>query len=333
MHAAHRLSPEAAALARTQNGVLSVPQLHTLGFTRRSINRISQQWTRIERGIYLLVPHADVIPWEAKVWAGVLLGGPGAHVGGPTAAILHGLITDEDLRRQRAAAPSLLLKAREAVHVFVPRRKLLDRGDFTFQEVTPGERETPSPAHPPRTGITDTVLDLCALGDVDETATWVSRACQRRLSTPEEILRRLEARPRLKHADVIRAIAQDADQGVTTELERRGRRDVIRAHGLPTGIWQMEVFTGTIADLAYPEHRILVEFDGRIGHQEEGAFRDRRRDNGNLLRGWTTLRFGWWEVTGDPCGCARQLFRVLQARGWPGRTTPCRRCLVAPSVR
>ena len=45
-------------------------------------------------------------------------------------------------------------------------------------------------------------------------------------------------------------------------------------------------------DLAFPEHRVAIEYDGWAVHQQGDAFRrDRQRQNALVMAGWTVLRF------------------------------------------
>lgn len=45
-------------------------------------------------------------------------------------------------------------------------------------------------------------------------------------------------------------------------------------------------------DLAFPEHRIAIEYDGWAAHQRGDAFRrDRQRQNALVAAGWRVLRF------------------------------------------
>ncbi len=150
---------------------------------------------------------------------------------------------------------------------------------------------------------------------------------QRRRTTPERLLRRLAARPRVRHRTLILAVLDDVAAGSTTHLELSLIATVLRPHALPIGRRQLRNrATGAVSDLGYPEYRLIIEVDGRVGHVGEGAFRDRRRDNAHAVRGWTTLRFGWSDVTGDPCAVAADVARVLSLRGWTGQHRPCPRC-------
>jgi very-short-patch-repair endonuclease len=53
-------------------------------------------------------------------------------------------------------------------------------------------------------------------------------------------------------------------------------------------------------DMAWPAHRVVVEFDGDV-HRERAVFvRDLRRQNGIMLAGWQLLRFTSADVLGRP---------------------------------
>jgi hypothetical protein len=82
-------------------------------------------------------------------------------------------------------------------------------------------------------------------------------------------------------------------------------RWLIHQAGLPTPTLQHVVtaaggrFLGRV-DLAWPEQRVLVEFDGNV-HRERRVFvGDLRRQNGLALAGWTILRFTSADVLGRP---------------------------------
>ena len=47
-----------------------------------------------------------------------------------------------------------------------------------------------------------------------------------------------------------------------------------------------------------PQFRVLVELDGRLGHEGQSRVADTRRDRGNAAAGWLTLRAGF----PPPCG-------------------------------
>ncbi len=103
-------------------------------------------------------------------------------------------------------------------------------------------------------------------------------------------------------------------------------RWVLIAGGLPAPELQFVVtdaegrFIGRV-DLAYPEHRIAIEFDGAV-HREADVFaRDLRRQNKLIAAGWTVLRFSGLDVLSRPAEVVNQ---VLAARKSAVRTRSAR---------
>ena len=82
-------------------------------------------------------------------------------------------------------------------------------------------------------------------------------------------------------------------------------RWLIHEAGLPAPVLQHPVRGALpevigIVDLAWPEHGVLVEFDGDV-HRERHVFvNDLRRQNGLVLAGWVVLRFTSADVLGRP---------------------------------
>jgi very-short-patch-repair endonuclease len=155
----------------------------------------------------------------------------------------------------------------------------------------------------------------------------VTKAVQRRLTTPEALSRALQRRTRIRHRKLIGELLADVASGVHSALEHRYLHDVERAHGLPKPSRQASrPGKGVFVDVLYREFALIVELDGRIGHVEEGRWRDRRRDNMHAASGALTLRFGWHEVTREPCAVALDVAEVLIGRGWTGYPAKCPRC-------
>lgn len=318
-------------LAKAQHGVLARRQLVAMGMSSTTVRRRVGAWTVLLPGVYLTTPTFDEPTHLARTWAGILYAGDDACAWALTAGILHGLVGEDE----RTPAPwrdvALGELAGSGIHVLTPGRKLRGQPGYAFSREISGGRITKPGLDPPRTGIDDTVLDMCAASSADEVVTWLTRACQRRLTTVRALRGRLEARPTLRHRGLIQEILMDVEAGAATALERHGLRDVFRAHGLPEAQWQMRG-GGHIIDAVFPLYRVVVEFDGRIGHVEEGLFRDRRRDNKHTVRGMSTLRYGWEDVVGDPCGVAAEIAVMLSSRGWPGTPEPCPGCVNRPIV-
>lgn len=93
-------------------------------------------------------------------------------------------------------------------------------------------------------------------------------------------------------------------------------RWLIHAAGLPAPVVQYEMydeagrFLGR-GDLAWPEHHLLVEFDGD-GHRERKVFvKDLRRQNSLVVDSWTLLRFSGADVYGRPGVILDQIHHFL----------------------
>ena len=149
----------------------------------------------------------------------------------------------------------------------------------------------------------------------------------------------MSAIPRVRRRRLIESVCAEVRAGVTSQLETRYDAKVVRPHGLPRGTRQAPARSqdsGTIyRDIHYEEFGVIVELDGRLGHEAESeVFRDHARDNAATLTGAATLRFGWLGVVGQPCPIAVQVATLLQIRGWTGQPHPCGPgCTVLPGLR
>lgn len=260
----------------------------------------------------MFLTHNAAPAWTSLAWAGVLIGGSEARLGRLAAAYAHGLVDEP---------------ADELV-VLVPHTRIVrDRGPWVFVRERPGARSPRTTGSPPRTLATETVLDLCETASPRELEDWVTRAVQRRLTTPKLLERALRGRTRHPHRTLLAELLLDVAEGAQSPLELRYLRDVERPHGLPRGRRQRPSPTRpAVRDVHYERYGVVVELDGRRGHEGESAFRDMARDNAALLDLLLTLRFGFGDVTGSPCEVGMQVGQVLRSRGWLGPFRRCGRC-------
>ena len=311
MNPRERVPHELSELARHQAMVVSREQALAIGFGRHAITRVVREgtWRRLTPGIYLTA--AVQPPWEAWAWGGVLVGGDQARLGGSAAAYLHGIT-------ESAPEPIVVLVPASAR----PRRL----GPWTFVREAPGMRGR-SLGSPPRLGVEDTLIDLIDGSETDERhiVHLVTTAVQRHRTTPARMLRALERRRFVSHRRFLTDLLMDVEVGVRSPLERNYLTQVERAHGLPTGERQQR-HRNTVVDIWYRLFGVLVELDGRRGHEGVGRFRDMWRDNVAAVDGLTTLRYGYGDVCGVPCEVASQVGTVLVRGGWAGPVQRCRRC-------
>jgi hypothetical protein len=184
-----------------------------------------------------------------------------------------------------------------------------------------------SVASVPQTRVEETVLDLVeASRTPDEVVRWLTRACQRRLTTPDRLLSAARGRARMRGRQLLAEVICDVADGVASPLERRYHRDVERAHGLPAGEmnpWVGVRGTSRYCDVRYAAFALRVELEGLAWHPEDQRWRDARRDNLGALAGDVVLRYDWRAVAGHSCETAAEVAAVLASRGWTGRLSAC----------
>lgn len=308
-------------LLELQHGVIARWQLAEvealaarLADTRLQVGR----WQPLYRGVYATFTGQP--SRMAVLWAAVLRGGPGSALSHDTAAELDGL----------ADKPS------SPIHVTVlsPRQPTISRQEWRlFPKIVIYRcarlNETRHPARmPPRTRIEETTVDLVqASPTLDQALSWPITACGRRLTTAEILLAAMAKRGKLRWRTEVADALNDASEGVHSLLEWRYVRGVERAHGLPQAARQAKSRAAQrtrYLDNRYREFGVAVELDGRAAHPVEARWHDIHRDNASAGVGIVTLRYGWADVTDDPCRVAAEVAQVLKLRGWTGRPHACR---------
>jgi hypothetical protein len=311
----HRGEPSQALLrlANAQAQVVTREQALGLGLSRHTLARLVDQgrWQRLAPAAFVV--HSGTVEWESLAWAGVLLGGPGARLGGTAAGHANRLLEDPPL----------------PVDVLVPHGSTArTRAWWRFVHERPGARDPRCTGSPPRLLVPDTVLDLCEGGTPRVLEDLLTRAMQKHLTTPVHLQRALDRRHRHSRRALLTELLLEVAEGAESPLELRYLRDVERRHGLPDGKRQRRTSSPGRRDVLYREYGLIVELDGRLGHVGEGRFRDMARDNAALLEQLTTMRFGFGDVAGSPCLVAAQVAHVLGQRDWAG---PFRRCSACPT--
>lgn len=303
MYATRSLSRTILDLAEAQSGVLSCQQVLDLGGSDALIRRMLRDghWHRIAAGVLATTMSTT---WLGLVWAGILVAGPSAVVGGAAGAHLHGIGPEP-----------------ERIDIWVPDRSPRSRSPWFFHRSARTGR-----GEPPRASLEQASLDLCASDDPDGIAATLATTLSTRRTSVRSLRSLALATPTLRHRKMILGMLEDVGSGAESALEVRYLRDVERAHGLPVGRRQVSVSTSTRSDVGYLEHLVLVELDGRLGHDGEGVWRDWARDNDHALAEYTTLRYGWSDVVRRPCEVAWQVGEVLRQRGWTGVLHRCRSC-------
>jgi hypothetical protein len=301
-----------AGLLEAQAGIVSAAQLTGSGVSIELAKKraLAGRWQRIHRGVFAVF--SGPVNRQAQIWAALLRCGTGATASHVTAAELDGLCERVD----------------ERVHVTIPAHRRV-RGRYEGIVVHHAHRlgRSRHPTRlPRRTRIEATVLDLVDVSDTArEVEAWIVAACQKRLTTPTRLGGALAERKKITWRGMAEAMLLDVAHGAQSMLELQFLRSVERAHRLPRGDRQRRVAMRRVIwiDVDYEPFRTRVELDGRLGHEGEGQFRDRRRDNRATVGRTWSLRYGHAEVFGDPCAVAAEVSLVLRERGWAGTATAC----------
>lgn len=298
---------ETAGLRRSQSGVVARRQLVALGADDADIRRWvrRRQLRRVHPGVY--VDHTGELTWLERAWAAVLLHWPAA-------------LCDRSVVEPGAAA---------VVHVAVARERtpMSGRG-IRVHRLVGLEQRAQWQLSPPRIRLEDALIGAAARArGREEALALLVDACRRRATTAHRLVAELERHPRATHRAWLGEVLGEAVSGVQSMLESVYLRRVERAHGLPRAERQSRDLTAdgvVYRDAVYREQRLVVELDGRIGHElSHDRWDDQDRDLLGAGDDLMTLRLGWRHCDSTPCRTAQRLADVLRARGWAGRARPC----------
>ena len=283
------------------------------------------RWQQMRRSVYATFtgdPGRDT-----ELWAAVLRVGDDAVLSHWTAAERHHLIKN----------PS------RAIHITVPAARNPERWGKLPGVVVHRSGSVLRARHPvmlpPCTRVEDTVLDLIEASKTFEMAyTWIARAVGARLTTADRLRAVLDSRRRVRWRRDTELALGDAASGAHSWLERQYLRRVEMAHGLPEATRQAKIANGTgniYLDNLYEAYGLCVELDGAVAHPASEQWRDKRRDNRNLVHEKiVTMRLGFLElrVQERQCATASDVAGLLIQRGLSATVPhPCRasRCALA----
>jgi len=311
------LPSQTANLADMQSDAISRRQAGIAGLSldeMRNRER-SGRWQRRYRAVY--VAHSGPLTRDTELFAALLRAGEGATLSHQTAAERHGLL-DEPSALIHVTVPSGRHPARhrDIPGVVIHRSCHLD--------------QTRHPAmNPPCTRVEDTVLDLVeSSGSFDEAYQWLCRAVGRRRTTAQRLVVVMAARKKMRWRAQITVALGEVGAGILSSLERRYVREVERPHGLPSARRQARVRQETgnrYLDNLYEEYGVCVELDGTAAHPADEQWRDKRRDNWNLVQNdIVTIRLGVRDLGVAACRTAHDVAARLRLSGWPGLPHPCR---------
>jgi hypothetical protein len=135
------------------------------------------------------------------------------------------------------------------------------------------------------------------------------------LCRPADLERALTRAPSGRGAARCRRVLAVADPRVDSPMESVTRW-LLHDAGLPRPTLQYRVLDDGgrqigFGDMAWPGHKVLVEFDGDVHRERRVSVNDLRRQNRLVLEGWTVLRFSSADVLGRPDDVIAAVRRAL----------------------
>nr|WP_239028408.1 DUF559 domain-containing protein [Pseudonocardia acidicola] len=236
------------------------------------------RYRRLFPDVYLA---AEIEPTLAvRSQAGYLLvAHRGGALAGYSAAALLGAECAPGNAPAEVVVPAGALRARPGLLV---RRERLDPADVLMAA---GCRVT-SPQR--------TAWDLARRLELTEAVVAVDTLARGRFA-PTDLLARRSREPGARNCRAVERVVELADPRAESPMETRLRLILVLG-GLPVPEVQYRVrdehdFVIARVDLAYPEARLAIEYDGATHFTRERSKRDRRRDAVLADLGWDTLRF------------------------------------------
>jgi hypothetical protein len=280
-----------AVLATAQAGVVSRGQAFALGLGAGEIQqRRERGWTVLHRGVYAVGHRALAL--RGRAVAALLAAGPGAVASHRLAGALWGICAEP-------AVPE----------VTVSRGRSTKRATLhTHAARTPPTTRTHSGL--PLTSPQRTCLDLAEVATRAETARAIREARVAGLLTRTSLERELDASAGRRATRTMRAILSGPQGQPSRSWAERQILLLIARSGLP----QPQVnhrLAGRERDLAFTEHRLVVEIDDWNTHAEDRFEADHARDTELAARGIRTVRFTRSQVRDEPLAVVAALAAAL----------------------
>lgn len=310
-----------ADLIDLQSGVVSRAQLLDHGVDAATIRRRLRRFELVMKVPGVYVDHTGPLTWCQRAWVAVLALEP--------AALCHRSALRADDGPGRVPVD-------EVLHVAVDEhRSPAAPPGVRLYHLAGLDDKVRWNASPPRVRYEHAVIDIAAEArtDLDAIGT-LADAVQSRRTTAPRLTATLDTRRRIARRALLGEVLVDIADGTCSALEHRYLSHVERVHGLPTADRQVrDSVRGPLhRDVEYPRHRLRVELDGRLFHDNATARDlDLERDLDSLFDGHATVRLGWGQVHGRPCSTARKVGLLLQRRGWSGSPLACPDCAGATS--
>ncbi|MEI2775800.1 MAG: hypothetical protein V9G19_07455 [Tetrasphaera sp.] len=314
---------------------LPVVTLNGLGLTpsARRWQVRSGRWQQPHPGVY--VTHTGPIDWPTRAAAAILAATR------PSVTAIHRVRTAAD-KGEAAALPErraglagwsaayvdgLIDLPPDNVTILVPRARVIvppTGCDVIRSDV----QQLRTQVWPPRTTVESTVIFLTQGAAADDSLALIGRTLQQHRSTMARLADELARWPRHRSRRFLQDVLTCDSEGAESALELRWVRDVERPHGIPPAtrqVRQVIAGVGRRHDLEFDDANLRVELDGFLFHDRSRSLVDRQKSNATTLIGRGQLRYGWSEVTQEPCNAAAELVASARVRGATWAAHPCRR--------
>lgn len=263
----------------------------------------SSAWIRLRYDVYA---DARLDRDHELACRAALLGLPAdAVIAGPSAAFRHGV--------RHAAAFT------DDVHVIVhPKDAMLRQRGVRFHETVLEPDEVATVDGHPCTTPLRTAWDLAGWLDVVRAVTVIDGLLGAGLVTPSQLSALALARQGRRGSALARKAFDLADGRAQSPPESRLRVRAVLA-GLPRPQAQLAVpVRGRVLhpDLAWPEFKVAVEYDGEWHDDPDQFHLDRRRLNLLVAEGWIVLHVTSRRLRTDLPGILTELRQALSTRGW-----------------
>jgi very-short-patch-repair endonuclease len=293
--------PSDAELARLAGRlrVLTPAQLVSAGLTPEAIEhrvrqgRIQRLWT----GVYLVGPNPPHPLSLAKGAAASCAGA--AWVSHRWAAYLDGFAQVPELPvRVTVVAGS---RDGRPGKVKVHRTALLEPRDTTTRHGIPV------------TTAARAILDIAETATIAELETLIADAQVKGVMTERQLQDVLDRAGRRRGAPKLRRILTDAPGLTLSEAERILRR-LLRQAGLPQFVTNYPIGRYR-AEFAWPEHMLIVEYDGFRTHNHRKAFHhDRRRNAVLVAKKWSVMPVTADQLKNEPLAVIARIAEALARR-------------------
>ncbi len=263
----HRREAAIARVAGRQHGVLSLPQLKSLGLPSSTISdRVrAGRLFRIHRSVYA-VGHPNISN-EGRWMAAVLACGNGAALSHVSAAGLWGMVGRNQVRNGELPP----------IHVTVPGEGKSRPGIRLHRSTTLSPADVTRRVGIPVTKPARTLADLRRTLSSEQLAAAIRQAEYLRLPLGESV----------------------TPDHTRSELETKFLA-LCRRHRIPRPEVNVRI-DAYVVDFLWRAERLIAEVDGWGSHRGRAAFEaDRSRDNRLRVLGFKVSRFTWRQVTGSP---------------------------------